>query len=191
MGEPVRVRCAWCTQDPLYQAYHDEEWGRPLYDDRRLFEMLNLEGAQAGLSWFTVLKKRQRYRQLFDQFDPELIARYPGAKIETLMQDPGIIRNRLKINAVIENSRAYLKVLETYPSFQKFIWRYVDDQPQVNHFRRLQQIPVSTPVSVAMSKDLKKHGFRFVGETICYAYMQAVGMVNDHTLDCWTRTTHG
>ncbi len=191
MNEPVLVRCAWCTQDPLYQAYHDQEWGRPLRDDRRLFEMINLEGAQAGLSWITVLRKRDRYRQVFDQFDPEKIVRYKPAKIDKLLQDPGIIRNRLKVNAVIENSRAYLKILENYPSFQQFIWRYVDDQPRINQFRSLSEIPTRTPLSIAMSKDLKKHGFRFVGDTICYAFMQAVGMVNDHTLDCWTRNTHG
>jgi DNA-3-methyladenine glycosylase I len=178
-------RCAWCGSDPLYVAYHDEQWGVPEHDDRRLFEMLILEGAQAGLSWLTILRKRENYRKAFAGFDPEKIACYGEADINRLLGDPGIVRNRLKIEAAIRNARGVLRIRETHGSFANFIWRYVDDVPQQNHWQALRDIPAATPVSAALSKDLKKLGCNFVGPTICYAFMQAVGMVNDHTTDCF------
>jgi len=181
----ARPRCGWALHSAVYLQYHDEEWGAPLHDDRRLFEMLVLEGAQAGLSWITVLNKRERYREVFDFFDAEKIAAYDDAKIASLLQDPGIIRNRLKVQAAVTNARAYLRVRDEYGSFNRYIWQFVDGKPIVNHWQTLRELPAQTALSDAMSKDLKQRGFKFVGSTICYAYMQAVGMVNDHTVDCW------
>ncbi|MEM7015882.1 MAG: DNA-3-methyladenine glycosylase I [Pseudomonadota bacterium] len=179
------TRCGWCGDDPLYIDYHDHEWGTPQHDDQKLFEMLILEGAQAGLSWITILRKRQNYLEAFDQFDPEEIIQYDAQKIESLLQNPGIIRNKLKVNAVVKNARGYLQILEEFGSFDSFIWRYVDGKPIQNNWDTLSNMPASTQESKAMSKDLKKRGFSFVGETICYAYMQATGMVNDHITDCF------
>ena len=166
-------------------AYHDEEWGTPLHDDRRLFEFLILEGAQAGLSWRTILNKRENYRRAFDRFDVKKVARYDARKKKQLLADAGIVRNRLKIDSTIDNARAFLEVQEEFGSFDGYIWRFVDGKPIVNHVRALKQIPARTQESDAMSKELKKRGFRFVGSTICYAFMQATGMVNDHTVDCF------
>lgn len=180
-----KIRCCWAGETQIYQDYHDNEWGRPVHDDRKLFEMLILEGAQAGLSWITVLKKREAYRQAFDNFDAHKIIQYDDAKIEELMQNPGIIRNSLKINAAITNARLFLDVVEKYGSFSDFIWSYVDHKPIVNHFQSLADIPATTPLSDKISKDLKKMGFKFVGSTIIYAYMQATGMVNDHFTSCF------
>lgn len=180
-----RTRCGWVNDDPLYIAYHDEEWGVPLHDDRRLFEMLVLEGAQAGLSWYTILKKRDGYRRAFDGFDPERVARYDEKKVASLLQDPGIVRNRLKVQAAIGNARAWLDLRESDVRFSDFLWDFTGGEPVVNAWRRLEDVPASTPASEAMSKALKKLGFRFVGPTICYAFMQAVGMVNDHTTTCF------
>lgn len=177
-------RCSWCGDDELYMHYHDTEWGVPNYDDQHLFEMINLEGAQAGLSWITVLRKRENYRLAFDQFDAEKIARYNKRKVESLLNNPGIIRNRLKVNATISNAQAYLKILDEKNSFADYIWQFVDGKAIQNKPRTLQQVPASTPISDALSKDLKKRGFKFVGGTICYAFMQACGMVNDHIVDC-------
>ena len=181
------VRCGWCLPDPLYMSYHDHEWGRPVHDDQKLFEMLTLEGAQAGLSWYTILKKREHYRQAFDQFDAAKIARYDDAKIAFLLQNPGIVRNKLKVNATVKNARAFLEVQEECGSFDKYIWQFTDYRTVVNHPRQLSEVPASTPVSDAMSKALKKRGFTFVGSTICYAFMQAVGMVDDHLEACWCK----
>lgn len=183
-------RCGWVNQDPLYIDYHDHEWGVPVYDDLLLFEFLNLEGAQAGLSWYTILKKRENYRQAFDQFDPEKIARYDDKKIAELLTNEGIVRNRLKINAVIANAKAFLQVKKECGTFSKYIWSFVDGKPIQNHFKTLDEVPASTEMSEKFSKDLKKRGFKFVGSTICYAFMQAVGMVNDHveTCDCYQKT---
>lgn len=178
-------RCAWCSGDSLYQQYHDSEWGVPSFDDQHLFEMLILEGAQAGLSWITVLKKRENYRQALAQFNAETMAGYSDEKIQALLQDPGIIRNRLKMNAARNNARQFLQVQSEFGRFSDYIWQFVDGQPMINQWRELSQIPVSTVQSETMSRDLKKRGFKFVGSTICYAYMQAVGMVNDHTTDCF------
>lgn len=178
-------RCAWAGDIPVYIEYHDHEWGRPEHDDNKLFEMLILEGMQAGLSWITVLKKREAFRQAFDGFDPRRVALYDEAKIEELMKNEGIIRNRLKINAAIINARVFLETAEQYGSFDRFIWSYVDNTPIVNHWEKLEDIPATTPVSDQISKDLKKMGFKFVGSTIIYAFMQATGMVNDHIKDCF------
>jgi len=178
-------RCSWAGELPIYQDYHDHEWGRPVHDDRRWFEMLILEGAQAGLSWITVLKKREAYRVAFDGFDPEIVALYDEAKIEELMANEGIIRNRLKINAAIINAKLFLDVQKQYGSFDKFIWQYVDNTPIVGHFKTIEDIPATTPISDQISKDLKKMGFKFVGSTIIYALMQAAGLVNDHFTDCF------
>lgn len=182
-----KARCAWVSDDPLYIDYHDNEWGVPVHDDRLLFEMINLEGAQAGLSWITVLKKRERYKEVFDNFEAEKIIHYDQNKINQLLSDPGIIRNKLKVNAVITNAHAFLKVKESYNSFDQYIWQFVDYKPIINQFERISQVPAKTAISDAMSKDLKKRGFKFIGSTICYAFMQAVGMVNDHTTDCFCR----
>jgi len=184
------VRCEWCSDDPLYQEYHDKEWGVPLYDDRQLFEMLNLEGAQAGLSWITVLKKRAHYRVVFDQFDPYKIAKYDQAKRDELLSDPGIIRNKLKVNAFIVNAQLYCEMQAQAeqgqgPRFSEYLWSFVDGKPIVNQWETLSEIPVTTRESDAMSKALKKKGFKFIGSTICYAFMQATGMVNDHTTTCF------
>ena len=181
----IKTRCVWAGDLPIYQDYHDHEWGRPVHDDRKLFEMLTLEGAQAGLSWITVLKKRETYRIAFDGFDPGKVALYDEAKIEELMSNEGIIRNRLKINAAVINARLFLDIQQRYGSFDKFIWGYVDNKPVVNRFAKLEDIPATTPVSDKISKDLKKMGFKFVGSTIIYAFMQATGMVNDHMTDCF------
>ena len=183
---PTPTRCAWVpNDDPLYIAYHDDEWGMPEYDDQRLFEMLLLEGAQAGLSWSTILHKREGYRRAFDDFDAEKMARYDTEKTASLLADPGIVRNRLKVNAAIGNARAYLQIRDELGSFSDYLWQFVDGQPVINHWKSLSEVPASTEPSEAMSKALKKRGFRFVGPTICYAFMQAVGMVNDHTTDCF------
>ncbi len=181
----MKRRCAWCGSDPLYIAYHDEEWGVPVHDDRKLFEMLVLEGAQAGLSWLTILKIRENCRGAFDAFDVEKVARYGKRDVARLLADPGIVRNRLKIEAAIRNARAIAGIREDFGTLAAFLWRYVDHVPQQNAWRSLAEIPSRTPESDLMSKDLKKRGFRFVGPTICYAFMQAVGMVNDHTGDCF------
>ncbi len=178
-------RCVWAGSDPLYCAYHDEEWGVPLHDDRALFEFLILEGAQAGLSWITILRKRPAYRAAFDQFDAARIARYGTGKIELLMQDAGIVRNRLKIEAAVTNARKFLEVQAEFGSFDAYLWRFVEGEPRQNRWRSHAEIPAQTRESDAMSKELKRRGFKFVGSTICYAYMQAVGMVNDHTMDCF------
>jgi DNA-3-methyladenine glycosylase I len=180
-------RCDWVNQDPLYIAYHDEEWGVPVYDDRQLFELLCLEGAQAGLSWYTILKKREAYREAFDGFDPEKIIRYDEDKIAELMQNPGIVRNRLKIKAFIQNAGAYLAIQEK-GSFGEWIWSFVDHTPVINHWQSLRDVPAKTELSDHMSKLLKKRGFSFVGSTICYAFMQAAGLVDDHIETCYKRT---
>ncbi|OZA90515.1 MAG: DNA-3-methyladenine glycosylase [Burkholderiales bacterium 34-67-9] len=179
------TRCAWCSTDPLYRAYHDTEWGVPLHDERALFELLTLEGAQAGLSWFTILKKRENYRRAFDDFDAERIARYTEADVARLMADVGIVRNRLKIESTISNARAALVLRETGGGLDGYFWNFVDGRPIVNSPASLAQVPASTPLSDAISRDLKKRGFRFVGSTIVYAHMQAMGLVNDHTTDCF------
>jgi DNA-3-methyladenine glycosylase I len=181
----VRIRCGWVNEDPLYQNYHDHEWGIPVHDDRKWFEMLNLEGAQAGLSWYTILKKRENYREAFDQFDPEKVSLYGGAQIEQLMQNTGIVRNRLKIGSVVTNAHAFLRVQEEFGSFDSYMWRFVGGVTINNHWQELRNIPVTTEQSDALSKDLKKRGFKFIGSTICYALMQATGMVNDHTSACY------
>lgn len=178
-------RCTWAGSDPLYLAYHDEEWGVPSFDDRHLFEMLILEGSQAGLSWITILKKRENYRAAFDGFDPARIVRYGPKKIEALLQNPGIVRNRLKVTAAIRNARAYLDVVEEVGSFHAYLWQFTSGKPIVNRWKTLKQLPAKTAESDAMSKALKKRGFSFVGSTICYAFMQATGMVNDHVVDCF------
>ena len=178
-------RCSWCGEDPLYQHYHDTEWGAPTFDDPTLFEFLILEGAQAGLSWITVLRKRENYRKAFNGFDPHKMARYSNKKIEKLLADPGIIRNRLKVESAVRNAKAFLTIQEQYGSFSEYIWQFVDGTAIQNKRKSLKDIPASTAQSDAMSKSLKKAGFNFVGSTICYAYMQSMGMVNDHVLDCY------
>jgi DNA-3-methyladenine glycosylase I len=181
----MKTRCPWCPDDPLYVRYHDEEWGVPVHDDRHLFEMLNLEGAQAGLSWLTILKRRETYRVAFDGFDAKKIARYDRKKSAALMQDPGIIRNRLKIAATIDNARAFLALQKEFGTFDRYIWSFIGGKPKRNLPKKGERLPAQTPESEAMSRDLKKRGFRFVGPTICYAFMQAVGMVDDHTVECF------
>lgn len=178
-------RCAWCGDDPLYVQYHDEDWGVPVYDDQQLFAKLILDGAQAGLSWITILRKRENYWQAFDQFDPEKIARYDEDKIAELLQNPGIVRNRLKVNSAVKNARGYLSIQEEHGSFSDFLWQFVDGRPIQNTWQSLAEIPAETPESQAMSKALKKRGFTFVGPTIVYAFMQAVGMCNDHIVSCF------
>jgi DNA-3-methyladenine glycosylase I len=177
-------RCPWCLGFPEYVRYHDEEWGVPSFDERHLFEMLILEGAQAGLSWATILRKRENYRKAFDGFDAERMARYTPKRIQRLLADPGIVRNRLKVQAAVGNARAVLRLREDGHALADYVWRYVDGRPVIHHFTRLSEVPASTPLSEIMSRDLKKRGFRFVGSTICYAFMQAVGMVNDHLVSC-------
>jgi DNA-3-methyladenine glycosylase I len=189
--DPALPRCGWVTDDPLYLAYHDEEWGVPVHDDRRLFEMLTLEGAQAGLSWITILRRREGYRRAFHGFDVEKIARSKERDVARLLQDPGIIRNRAKIEATIKNARAYLALVEATGSFDRFLWQFVGGTPKVNLWNNLKEIPPETAESKAMSKELKRRGFGFVGSTICYAFMQAVGMVDDHTLGCFRRNQPG
>jgi DNA-3-methyladenine glycosylase I len=181
----MKRRCDWSGKDPLYVKYHDREWGVPVHDDRLLFEMLILEGAQAGLSWLTILKKREAFREAFDRFDPWRVAKYDGRKIRELLRNSGIIRNRLKIQAAVQNARAFLKVAEEFGSFDRYIWRFVGRKPIQNRRARLIDIPARTEESDALSKDLKQRGFKFVGSTICYAFMQAVGMVNDHVVECF------
>ncbi|RDW21070.1 DNA-3-methyladenine glycosylase I [Oceanobacillus arenosus] len=183
-------RCAWVTTDPIYLNYHDHEWGVPVHDDQKLFEMLTLEGAQAGLSWITILKRRENYRQAFANFDPEIIKSYDASKVEELRQNEGIIRNKLKINSVITNAKAFLNVQAEFGTFDEYMWQFVGGKPIINHWDEIGQIPASTPESERMSKDLKKRGFKFVGPTICYAFMQAIGMVNDHTKDCFKYSKH-
>jgi DNA-3-methyladenine glycosylase I len=190
-----KKRCSWATREPSL-SYHDREWGVPLHDDRRLFEFLVLEGAQAGLSWETILRKRPRYRRAFDGFDPRKVARYGPAKVKALLADPGIVRNRLKIESAIGNARAFLKVREESGSFDAYLWAFTGGRPRVNRPRSPKEVPARTAESDALSRDLKRRGFRFVGSTICYAFMQAVGMVNDHQVDCFrhrevSRSPHG
>ena len=183
-GHTQSKRCVWAVKEPMI-GYHDQEWGVPLHDDRRLFEMLILEGAQAGLSWDTILNKRESYRRAFDEFDPPAIAKYDEQDVTRLLGDPGIVRNRLKVRSAIRNAKAFLAVQEEYGGFDAYIWEFVGGRPKVNLRRSMEEIPAKTEISDAMSKDLKKRGFNFVGSTICYAFMQAVGMVNDHTMDCF------
>ncbi|HBC85558.1 MAG TPA: DNA-3-methyladenine glycosylase I [Lentisphaeria bacterium] len=181
----MKTRCPWCEGEKIYVEYHDKEWGVPVHDDKALFEKLILDGAQAGLSWLTILKKRDGYRRAFEGFDAEKIAKYSKSDINRLLADPGIVRNRLKIEAAIKNARGYLEIREEFGSFDKFMWRYVDYKPIQNSLRSLSDIKATSRESDMMSKDLKRRGFNFVGSTICYAYMQAVGMVNDHLLSCF------
>ena len=178
-------RCGWSISDPLMIDYHDTEWGVPVHDDRKHFEMIVLDGAQAGLSWQTVLRKRESYREAFDNFDPKKVARYNEKKIRELLNNPGIIRNRLKVNSAVVNAKAFLEVTDEFGSFDKYIWQFVGHRTIHNEWKSLKELPAKTSVSDAMSKDLKKRGFNFVGSTICYAYMQAAGMVNDHTTECF------
>jgi DNA-3-methyladenine glycosylase I len=178
-------RCQWSTSDPLYIRYHDEEWGVPLHDDRLIFEFLILEGAQAGLSWLTILKRREHYRHAFDQFDPERVALYDEQKIAQLLSNAGIIRNRRKVESAVTNARAFLEVQREFGSFDNYIWGFVGGKPIINAWQNVEDIPAQTDESVAMSKDLVRRGFKFVGPTICYAHMQATGMVNDHLVDCF------
>ncbi|WP_027390671.1 DNA-3-methyladenine glycosylase I [Chrysiogenes arsenatis] len=181
------IRCPWCEKDDLYRRYHDEEWGVPLHYDNQLFELLCLEGFQAGLSWHTVLKKREHYREVCDHWDPAKIAAYTQKKIATLLDDPGVIRNRLKLAAMVSNAQAFLAVQQEHGTFSEFIWHYVDDTPIVNHWETLSEVPARTDLSDRISRDLQKLGFKFVGSTICYAFMQAAGLVDDHLLSCWKR----
>jgi DNA-3-methyladenine glycosylase I len=183
--EETIVRCTWCGSDPLYRAYHDQEWGVPLHDEWRLFEMLTLEGAQAGLSWLTILRKREGYRRAFAGFDPQLVAGFDDGDVARLLADPGIVRNRLKVASTISNARAVLEVQARYGSLDAFLWSFVNGVPLRNRWRSMAEIPASTPLSDIMSTELKRHGFRFVGSTICYAFMQATGMVNDHLTGCF------
>jgi DNA-3-methyladenine glycosylase I len=178
-------RCPWAGNDPLYIQYHDKEWGVPLHDDQKLFEFLVLEGAQSGLSWITILKKRKNYQAAFDYFDPDLVSRYDFKKIEELLKNPGIVRNRLKIISAVDNAKAFIKIRNEFGSFNQYIWTLTGNKPMMNAWVRPEDIPSQTPESICMSKDLKKRGFKFVGPVICYAFMQAVGMVNDHLIDCF------
>ncbi len=184
-GNQKIKRCSWGNSDPLYVVYHDREWGIPVHDDRKLFEMLILEGAQAGLNWITILKKRENYRKAFDNFDAKKIACYDKQKVKKLLANEGIIRNRLKIEATVQNAKLFLDVQKEFGSFDNYIWQFVDGNPIINRWKSLKEIPPKTPESDAMSKDLKKRGFKFVGSTICYAFMQACGMVNDHVTSCF------
>ena len=189
MSDP-RQRCPWATDD-LYIQYHDTEWGVPLHDDQRLFEFVILEGAQAGLSWYTILKKRENYRAAFDDFDAEKIARYNDKKVQQLLANPGIVRNKLKVAAAVQNAKAFLQVKEEFGSFDAYLWRFVDGQPKVNFRKALKEVPAKTKESDAMSKDMIARGFKFVGSTICYAHMQATGMVNDHLVSCFRHAEVG
>jgi len=180
----MKQRCEWCGNEPIYVEYHDKEWGVPVHDDRKLFEMLILEGAQAGLNWLTILKKRENYRKAFDNFDAKKIAKYDKAKVAKLLADAGIVRNRLKIAATIQNARAFLEVQKEFGSFDRYLWQFVGGKPKINQWKSLKELPPKTAESDALSKDLKQRGFSFVGSTICYAFMQAVGMVNDHVVTC-------
>ncbi|HVJ17131.1 MAG TPA: DNA-3-methyladenine glycosylase I [Polyangiaceae bacterium] len=181
----AQTRCGWCGSDPLYVRYHDEEWGVPQHDERKLFEFIVLEGAQAGLSWITILRKRAAYQKAFDRFDPRKVARYDARKLASLMRDEGIVRNRQKLESAVKNARAFLAVQKEFGSFDEYQWRFVDGSPIVNRYRTLKEIPPRSAVSDALSKDLKQRGFSFVGSTIIYAHMQAVGMVNDHIVSCF------
>ena len=181
----MKTRCEWCGSDPLYVAYHDEEWGVPAHDDRHLFEMLILEGAQAGLSWLTILRKRENYRRAFHNFDVERVAAFTPRDIKRLLGDAGIVRNRLKLESAVKNARGTLAIIEEFGSLDAYLWRYVEGTPIQNAWKSISEIPPKTTLSDVLSKDLKKRGFNFVGSTICYAFMQAVGMVNDHTTDCF------
>jgi len=183
--ETAVKRCAWCGDDPLYVAYHDEEWGVPVHDDQTLFEFLILEGAQAGLAWITILKKREGYREAFDGFDPARVARFRPARLEKLLRNPGIVRNRLKVESAVQNAKTFLAVQDEHGSFDAYAWSFVGGKPRVNAWKSLAELPAKTPESDALSKDLKRRGFKFVGSTICYAFMQAVGMVNDHVVGCF------
>jgi DNA-3-methyladenine glycosylase I len=185
MEQHPECRCHWCGSDPLYIAYHDDEWGVPVHDDHRLFEFLLLEGAQAGLSWLTILKKREQYRQAFHGFDPREIAAYTATDVQRLLGNPGIVRNRLKIESAIKNARAVLEIIDAFGSLDAFLWRYVEYQPKQNAWQSSAELPARTELSDMISKDLKKRGCTFVGSTICYAFMQAVGMVNDHLVGCF------
>ena len=180
-----RIRCGWCGNDPLYQAYHDEEWGVPCHDDRQLFELLTLEGAQAGLSWITVLRKREAYRSAFEGFDPATVAAFPAGRIEDLLLDPGLVRNRLKISSTVSNAQAILALRREFGTFDAYLWSFVGGAPHVNAWPTLAQVPAVTPLAERLSRDLKSRGFRFVGPTIMYAFMQATGMVDDHVAGCW------
>lgn len=182
-----KKRCSWCTGSELYEKYHDEEWGRPVYDDATLFQFLLLETFQAGLSWITILKKRENFRKAFDDFDYKKVAAYDDDKIAELLNDAGIIRNKLKVYGAVTNAQAFIKVQEEFGSFSKYFWGFTNGKPVVNNFTSLKEVPATTPLSDAISKDMKKRGFKFVGSTVIYAHMQATGMVNDHVLDCWTR----
>lgn len=184
-------RCTWCGDDPQYVAYHDEEWGTPSHDDRHLFEMLCLEGAQAGLAWITILRKREGYRKAFSGFDAEKVARYTDREIDSIVADPGVVRHRGKLESVVKNARAFLAVQSEFGSFDRYLWRFVDGEPVINAWVRDQDAPASTPVSTALSKDLKKRGFGFVGPTTCYAYMQSVGLVDDHIVGCFRHSGGG
>lgn len=178
-------RCGWCGDDPLYVSYHDKEWGWPVHNDRTLYEFLMLEGAQAGLSWITVLRKRAHYRKVFDRFDYTKVAKYSKKKVEVLLDDPGIIRNRLKVNAFVKNAQAFIKIREEFGTFDKYIWGFVNCKPIINKPNTIKDLPAKTELAETISKDLKKRGFTFVGPTIVYAFMQAIGMVNDHVIDCF------
>lgn len=179
------TRCAWCSNDPLYIDYHDHEWGTPLHDDRLLFELLILEGTQAGLSWLTVLQKRENYRLALEQFEPACVARFSDTQIQALLNNPGLIRNKRKIDALRPNAQAFLNIQEAFGRFDMYLWDFVDGRPTINHWRYQIEVPISTALSDTLSKDLKARGFQFVGSTICYAYMQAAGLVMDHTTDCF------
>lgn len=181
----IPKRCSWCGDDPLYQQYHDDEWGDPVYDDLTLFEFLILEGAQAGLSWITILRKRDGYRNAFADFDVNKVARFSDKKLDKLLENPAIIRNRLKVYSARSNAKAFIEVQKEFGSFSDYLWGYVDGKPIVNYWKSLKHVPANTPLSDTISKDLKKRGFKFVGSTIVYAYMQSLGMVNDHTTDCY------
>jgi DNA-3-methyladenine glycosylase I len=181
----TQTRCPWCGDDPLYVQYHDEEWGVPVHDDHKLFEMLTLEGAQAGLNWLTVLRKRRNYRLALDGLNPEIVAAYDPGKIDALMSDAGLIRHRGKLESTVTNARAFLDIRESHGSFDAYLWDFVDGEPVQNRFRSIEKVPASTPLSDRISRDLKARGFKFMGTTICYAYMQAVGLVNDHLVDCF------
>ena len=180
-----KIRCKWCLSDPVYIRYHDREWGVPVQQDRKWFEFLVLEGAQAGLSWITILRKREAYRKAFDNFDFNKVANYNERKIQSLLKDEGIVRNRLKIRSTVQNAKAFLRIRDEFGTFNKYIWQFVDGKPICNGWKSLKQVPAKTELSDKLSKDLKQRGFTFVGSTICYAHMQATGMVNDHTVDCF------
>lgn len=184
----MKIRCGWCKNDDLYQKYHDEEWGIPVYEDQKLFEFLILETFQAGLSWITILRKRENFKKAFDHFDYKEIAKYSEEKIQELMQDTSIIRNQLKIRAAVSNAEQFIQIQKEFDSFSNYIWKFTDGKPIINNPKTLSEVPATTPLSDEISKDLKKRGFKFVGSTVIYAHMQATGMVNDHVQDCWTKS---